>query len=72
VLELLVETGLIGLDVFLFLFSEIVRSRPGRVGVAALVVSLATAITQTVLFEPTWWFAAGLAIAGSTGGDDPW
>jgi len=72
VLQLLGETGIVGLAGFLFLFSQVVRSRPSQVAVAALVVSLATAITQTVLFEPAWWFAAGLAIAGPPGEDDPW
>jgi hypothetical protein len=31
---------------------------------AVLAVTFLPALTQTVLFEPTWWFAAGLYLAG--------
>lgn len=71
VLELLGETGVIGLAGFIFLLGQIVRSSRSRVGSAALVVALATAITQTVLFEASWWFAAGLAIGAPQAGNPP-
>jgi hypothetical protein len=38
----------------------------GRLGVLALATALSASITQTVLFEPTWWFAAALASAHRT------
>ena len=63
ILELLGETGLLGLAGFAFLFLQAVRSTASRVGAAALVVALSTAATQTVLFEASWWFAVGLMLA---------
>jgi hypothetical protein len=59
-LELLGETGLLGLAGFIVLFGVVVYFGRGTVGAIALTVALIAAFTQTVLFEPTWWFAAGL------------
>jgi hypothetical protein len=42
----------------------IVRTGEGPVMGAVLAVTFLPAMTQTVLFEPTWWFAAGLYLAG--------
>ena len=63
VLELLGEMGLVGLAGFTVLFVTILRSASNPLGRTALVVALSAAMTQTVLFEATWWFAAGLALA---------
>lgn len=60
VLELLGETGLLGVLGFAVLFGVVVFYGRGTVGAIALTVALIAAATQTVLFEPTWWFAAGL------------
>lgn len=65
VIELLAETGVLGLLAFLLLLGVIVRSGRGSVTGALLVVTFLPSITQTVLFEPTWWFAAGLYLAGA-------
>ncbi|HSM01034.1 MAG TPA: O-antigen ligase family protein [Acidimicrobiia bacterium] len=62
-LQLIGETGVVGLAGFVVLFVAIVRSARNRIGVAALIVALSGSITQTVLFEATWWFAAALALA---------
>lgn len=59
-LELLGETGIIGMAGFLVLLGVVLRFGSGEMGMIALVVALLSAVTQTVLFEPTWWFAAGL------------
>ncbi len=63
VLELLGETGAIGFAGFAVLMITVLRRASNRVGRSALVVALSAAVTQTVLFEATWWFAAGLALA---------
>jgi O-antigen ligase len=63
VLELLGETGLIGFTGFTVLLVTILRSSVNPLGRTALVVAFAASMTQTVLFEATWWFAAGLAVA---------
>lgn len=63
-LELLAETGLVGFLGFLVLIGVVLKRGRGSVGAAALVVALLPAFTQTVLFEPTWWFAAALYLAG--------
>ncbi|CAN5242745.1 hypothetical protein BH18ACT5_BH18ACT5_04420 [soil metagenome] len=63
-LELGAETGIVGLAAFAALIFVIVTAGGGIVGGIALVVALLPAVTQTVLFEPTWWFAAGLFLAG--------
>lgn len=65
VLELLAETGVVGLLAWLGLLVAIVRTGEGPVAGALLVVVFLPALTQTVLFEPTWWFAAGLYLAGN-------
>jgi hypothetical protein len=62
-LELGAETGLLGLAAFLMLLVVIVRCGGGTIGGIALAVALLPVITQTVLFEPSWWFAAGLFLA---------
>lgn len=64
VIELLSETGIVGFLVFLALVSAIVRSGKGRIGAVALVTAFLPSLTQTVLFEPTWWFAGGLLLSG--------
>lgn len=63
-LELGAETGVLGLVAFAVLLGTIVRTGGGLIGAVALAVSLLPVMTQTVLFEPTWWFAAGLFVAG--------
>jgi hypothetical protein len=63
-LELLAETGLVGLTGFLVLVVTVARRGGGVVGGTALVVALMPAMTQTVLFEPSLWLAAGLWLAG--------
>ena len=65
-LELLAETGLLGTGAFLLLLLTVVRVGRGPVGAVALVAAFLPSMTQTVLFEPTWWFAAGLYLAGRT------
>jgi hypothetical protein len=69
-LQLLGETGLVGMAGFLVLLSIVVWHGGGLVGGVALVVALSASITQTVLFEPTWWFAAGLFLAGGRPSDN--
>ncbi len=64
-LELLAETGLLGLGAFLAVLVVIIRSGRGGVAGALLAVTFLPAMTQTVLFEPTWWFAAGLYVSGA-------
>jgi hypothetical protein len=66
-LELGAETGLIGVAAFILLLAAILRSGAGVVGGAALVAAFLPSFTQTVLFEPTWWFAAGLFLGGKVG-----
>lgn len=64
VIELLGETGLLGLAGFLFLAVAVARNGGGTVGGAALLVALVPSMTQTVLFEPSLWLAAGLWVGG--------
>jgi len=66
-LELAAETGLIGIAAFILLLVAIFRSGGGLVGGAALFAAFLPSFTQTVLFEPTWWFAAGLFLGGKVG-----
>jgi O-antigen ligase len=71
-LELAAETGLIGVAAFILLLVVILRTGAGLVGGAALLAAFLPSFTQTVLFEPTWWFAAGLFLSGKVGIDgDP-
>ena len=71
VLELLAETGLVGLAAFAAVLGLILTRGRGVPGTAALVVAFLPAMSQTVLFEPAWWFAAGLFLAGRTADPAP-
>ena len=71
VLELLAETGVVGTSAFLVLLVLLLARGGGVSGRAALFVSLLPFMTQTILFEPTWWFAGGLLLAGGAGRTDP-
>ena len=64
ILELLAETGILGLLAFLGLMAAVIRSGRGVIAAGLLAVAFLPMVTQTVLFEPTWWFAAGLYLAG--------
>ncbi len=64
VLELLAETGIVGLVAWLGLLVVVIRKGSGPVMGSVLAVTFLPAITQTVIFEPTWWFAAGLYLSG--------
>lgn len=64
-LEILAETGIIGLFGFLFLLGSLGR-RGGVVAGTVLVVIFVATMTQTVLFEPILWLGLGLWLAGST------
>lgn len=59
-LQLLGETGLIGLVGFAAVGFVVVRFGGGSIGAAALVIVATSAMTQTVLFEPTLWFSGAL------------
>lgn len=63
-LELAGETGVIGLAGFLLLIGTVLYYGSGPVGAAALTIVFAAALTQTVLFEAAWWFAAGIYLGG--------
>jgi hypothetical protein len=65
-LELLAETGLVGLAAFAALLALIFTRGGGVPGTVALVAAFLPAMSQTVLFEPAWWFAGGLFLAGRT------
>lgn len=64
-LELAGETGLLGLIGFGLVLGVVLFSGGGIVGGMALFAAFLHSITQTVLFEPTWWLAAGLFLAGA-------
>ncbi len=66
-LELGAETGILGVAAFIFLLGAVITSGGGLVGAAALTAAFLPSITQTVLFEPTWWFAAALYLGGKVG-----
>jgi O-antigen ligase len=66
-LELGAETGILGVAAFIFLLWAMIKSGGGLVGAAALTAAFLPSITQTVLFEPTWWFAAALYLGGKVG-----
>lgn len=63
-LELAGETGLIGLAGFGLLIGTVLYYGSGPVGAAALTIVFGAALTQTVLFEAVWWFAAGIFLGG--------
>lgn len=67
-LQLLGETGLLGLFAFLAVAYVVVRWGGGTIGAIAIVVVASTAMTQTVLFEPTLWFSGALYL-GKAGVD---
>ena len=67
-LQLLGETGLLGLFAFAAVAYVVVRWGGGTIGAVALVVVASTAMTQTVLFEPTLWFSGALYL-GKAGVD---
>jgi len=68
-IELIAETGIVGLIGFLALLASLGWPPSGEVGVALVVVGLAT-LTQTVLFEPALWFVLGLLVASIRQGTD--
>ena len=65
-LELAGETGLLGLIGFGLVLGTVLVAGGGIVGGVALFAAFLHSMTQTVLFEPTWWFAAGLFLAGGS------
>ncbi len=66
VLQLLAELGVVGLASFLVLLVVILRRGSGLVGTVALVAAFLPLVTQTVLFEPAWWFSAGIYLSGAS------
>ncbi len=68
-LQILAETGLVGLTGFGALLASLGRGG-GRVAAAGLVVVALAAMSQTVLFEPVLWFCLGLWVAGTLGEDE--
>jgi O-antigen ligase len=66
ILELLAELGILGAVVFAALLAVVLRRGSGAVGFAALAAALLPFISQTVLFEPAWWFAAGILLSGAS------
>jgi O-antigen ligase len=66
VLELLAELGIVGALVFAALLAVVLLRGGGAVGFAVLAAALLPFISQTVLFEPAWWFAAGILISGAS------
>lgn len=65
IIELLAEMGVVGLVAFVGLLGTVVWRGRGGVFLAVLAVTFLPSMTQTVLFEPTWWLAAGLYLAGN-------
>ena len=63
VLQLLGETGLVGLLGFIVLGAAIVWGGVSPLGIIVLGTTLSASMTQTVIFEATWWFAAALVLA---------
>ena len=59
-LQLLGETGIVGILGFVGLIFVVGRYGAGTIGAVALTVVAASTFTQTVLFEPTLWFAGAL------------
>jgi O-antigen ligase len=64
VLQILAELGMLGALAFASLITLVAFRGGGAIGVALLVAALLPFISQTVLFEPAWWFAAGVLLAG--------
>ncbi len=64
-LELLAETGIVGLLGFVAMVLFLGRGGGSTAGPSLAVVAFA-ALTQTVLFEPVLWFSLGLWLAAST------
>jgi hypothetical protein len=62
--EVVGEMGVLGISGIAWLAFALARSGRGRVGAIALAVALLPGATQTVIFEPTLWLAAGLWLAG--------
>jgi hypothetical protein len=64
-LQLLAETGVIGLLGFLFLVGSIasLRTGPGAVGGSVLAVVGFAGLSQTVIFEPVLWLSLALWLA---------
>jgi len=59
-LQLLGESGLIGLLGFAAVGFVVIRFGGGSIGAVALIIVASSALTQTVLFEPTLWFSGAL------------
>ena len=51
---------------FVALLAVIIRNRSDVLGTVALVAAFLPFMTQTVLFEPAWWFAAGLFLSAGS------
>ncbi|MEX0865180.1 MAG: O-antigen ligase family protein [Acidimicrobiia bacterium] len=64
-LQLLAETGIIGLMGFLVLLASVAwgRGGPGPIAGSVLAVVGLAGLTQTVIFEPVLWFGLGLWLA---------
>jgi O-antigen ligase len=63
-LQLSSEMGVMGVAAFGTLVVVVLAAGGGVVGGLALLAAFIPSFTQTVLFEPTWWFAAGIFLAG--------
>ena len=63
-IELVAETGVVGLMGFLFLLYTLGRPR-GPEALTVLAVLLLASLTQTVLFEPVLWFGLGVWLTSS-------
>ncbi len=64
-LQLLGESGLIGMLGFAGVGFVVLRFGGGSIGAAALIIVASSALTQTVLFEPTLWFSGALYLGHS-------
>lgn len=64
VIQLLGESGILGLLAFLLVLGVVVKEGRGVVGTVALLTAFMPLMTLTVLFEPAWWFGAGLLLGG--------
>ncbi|MGH8928594.1 MAG: O-antigen ligase family protein [Acidimicrobiia bacterium] len=69
-LQLGAESGIVGIAAFAVLLAAIVGAGAGYVGGLAMLTSFLPSMTQTVLFEPSWWFAAGLYLGGKVGKEE--